>query len=102
MAGQQKNMEAIGASGQLMMEGMQAIAQRQAEMFQQMMAGFMANAAPAANASEMEDRGVEALRTMMLNGLELQKMAEKLNGAAMAPIMKRVKETMAEQKAAKG
>jgi hypothetical protein len=59
MAGQQKNMEAIGASGQLMMEGMQAIAQRQAEMFQQMMAGFMANAAPAANAGEMEERGVD-------------------------------------------
>jgi hypothetical protein len=66
-----------------------------------MMAGFMANAAPAANPGEMEERSVEALRSMMLNGLELQKMAEKLNGTAMAPIMKRVKEAMAEQKAAK-
>jgi hypothetical protein len=101
MAGQQKNMEAFQVSGQLMVEGLQAIAQRQTEMFQKMITDLVSSAAPAAKTDGAEAPGMEALRTMIANGQELQKMAEKLQGAAMAPIFKRVKESMAEQKAAK-
>jgi hypothetical protein len=101
MASQQKNMEAFRASSQVMIEGMQALAQRQTEMFQEMMANFMSTAAPTAKTDGMTDRGMDVLRTMIMNGLELQKLAEKSKDAAMMPIFKRLKESLAEQKAAK-
>jgi hypothetical protein len=101
MASQQKNMEAFKASSQVMIEGMQALAQRQTEMFQEMMANFMSTAAPTVKTDGMTDRGMDVLRTMIMNGLELQKLAEKSKDAAMMPIFKRLKESLAEQKAAK-
>ncbi|MSO88818.1 MAG: phasin family protein [Rhodospirillaceae bacterium] len=102
MAGQQKNMEAMKAASQLMVEGMQAMAQRQTQMLQQMMSELMSNGTAKDEAGEPKDKGREALRSMVLNMLELQAMATKSKDAAMVPIFKRMKEDMAEKRIAKG
>ena len=102
MAGQQKNMEAMKAASQLMVEGMQAMAKHQTEMFQQMMSDMMSNATAKDESGEPKDKSREALRSMVLNMLELQAMATKSKEAAMVPIFKRIKEDQAEKRIAKG
>ncbi len=105
MAAQRKNIEALTAANQAAVQGMQAIAQRQAEILSQAMSEVSSMAqqlAGAGNPQEMTTKQAELVRKAfeqaLANMRELAEMVSKSNTEAFAIINKRVTESLQELK----
>ena len=106
MDAQRKNIEALTAANQAAVQGMQAVAQRQAEILSQAMneVSSMAQqlAGSASNPQEMTTKQAELVRTAfehaLANARELAEMVSKSNTEAFAIINKRVTESLQELK----
>ena len=106
MTAQRKNIEALNAANQAAAQGMQAVAQRQAEILSQAM-GEVSSVAQqlagaASNPQEMTTRQAELVRKAfeqaLANMRELAEMVSKSNTEAFAIINKRVTESLQELK----
>jgi len=105
MAAQRKNIEALTAANQAAVQGMQAIAQRQAEILSQAMSEVSSMAqqlAGAGNPQEMTTKQADLVRKAfeqaLANMRELAEMVSKSNTEAFAIINKRVTESLQELK----
>ena len=106
MDAQRKNIEALTAANQAAVQGMQAVAQRQAEILSQAMNEVSAVAQQLASASsnpqEMTAKQAElarkAFEQALANMRELAEMVSKSNTEAFAIINKRVTESLQELK----
>ena len=106
MDAQRKNIEALTAANQTAVQGMQAVAQRQAEILSQAMneVSTVAQqlASSASNPQEMTTKQAELVRTAfehaLANARELAEMVSKSNTEAFAIINKRVTESLQELK----
>ncbi|MBL8260293.1 MAG: phasin family protein [Candidatus Competibacteraceae bacterium] len=105
MTAQRKNIEALNAANQAAVQGMQAVAQRQAEILSQAMGEVSSVAqqlASAGNAQEMTAKQAElarkAFEQALANMRELAEMVSKSNTEAFAIINKRVTESLQELK----
>lgn len=103
---QRKNIEALTAANQAAVQGLQAVAQRQAEILSQAMSEVSAVAQQLASASanpqEMTTKQAElarkAFEQALANMRELAEMVSKSNTEAFAIINKRVTESLQELK----
>ncbi|PIE83054.1 MAG: phasin [Candidatus Contendobacter odensis] len=110
MNAQQKNIEALTAANQAAVQGMQAIAQRQAEILSQAMNEVSGVAQELANASsnsqEMTTKQAElarkAFEQALSNMRELAEMVNKSNAEAFSIINQRVTDSLQEIKSAMG
>ncbi len=105
MDAQRKNIEALTAANQAAVQGMQAVAQRQAEILSQSMnevSSVAQQLASAGNPQEMTAKQAELVRKAfeqaLANMRELAEMVSKSNTEAFAIINKRVTESMQELK----
>ena len=106
MDAQRKNIEALTAANQTAVQGMQAVAQRQAEILSQSMNEVSSIAqqlaGSASNPQEMTAKQAELVRKAfeqaLANARELAEMVSKSNTEAFAIINKRVTESMQELK----
>ncbi len=106
MESQRKNIEALTAANQAAVQGLQAVAQRQAEILSQAMSEVSAVAQQLASAStnpqEMTTKQAElarkAFEQALANMRELAEMVSKSNTEAFAIINKRVTESLQELK----
>lgn len=106
MDSQRKNIEALNAANQAAVQGMQAVAQRQAEILSQAMSEVSAVAQQLASAGsnpqEMTAKQTElarkAFEQALANMRELAEMVSKSNTEAFAIINKRVTESLQELK----
>ena len=106
MDAQRKNIEALTAANQTAVQGIQAVAQRQAEILSQAMneVSTVAQqlASSASNPQEMTAKQAELVRTAfehaLANARELAEMVSKSNTEAFAIINKRVTESLQELK----
>lgn len=105
MDAQRKNIEALTAANQAAVQGMQAVAQRQAEILSQSMnevSSVAQQLAGAGNPQEMTAKQAELVRKAfeqaLANMRELAEMVSKSNTEAFAIINKRVTESMQELK----
>ena len=106
MAAQRKNIEALTAANQAAVQGMQAVAQRQAEILSQAMNEVSSIAqqlaGSASNPQEMTTKQAElarkAFEQALANMRELAEMVSKSNTEAFAIINKRVTESLQELK----
>ena len=105
MTAQRKNIEALNAANQAAVQGMQAVAQRQAEILSQAMGEVSSVAqqlASAGNAQEMTAKQAElarkAFEQALSNMRELAEMVSKSNTEAFAIINRRVTESLQELK----
>lgn len=103
VAAQKKNIEALTSANQLAVEGMQAIAKRQAEILRQTfeevqknMQSFMENGAPEAKVSKGTELTKTAFEKAISNMKELSEMVAKSNGEAFDVINRRVAESLDE------
>lgn len=103
VAAQKKNIEALTSANQLAVEGMQAIAKRQADIMRQTveelqknMQSFMSNGAPEAKAAKGAELTKTAFEKAIANMKELSEMVAKSNGEAFDVINKRVAESLDE------
>ena len=107
MDAQRKNIEALTAANQTAVQGMQAVAQRQAEILSQSMNEVSSIAqqlaSSASNPQEMTAKQAELVRKAfeqaLANARELAEMVSKSNTEAFAIINKRVTESLQELKA---
>lgn len=106
VAAQKKNIEALTSANQLAVEGMQAIAKRQADIMRQTveelqknMQSFMSNGAPEAKAAKGAELTKTAFEKAIANMKELSEMVAKSNGEAFDVINKRVAESLDEIRA---
>ena len=107
MDAQRKNIEALNAANQAAVQGMQAVAQRQAEILSQSMSEVSSVAQQLAsvgsNPQEMTTKQAELVRKAfeqaLANMRELAEMVSKSNTEAFAIINKRVTESLQELKA---
>ncbi|MEZ5585291.1 MAG: phasin family protein [Candidatus Competibacteraceae bacterium] len=106
MDAQRKNIEALTAANQAAVQGMQAVAQRQAEILSQAMNEVSSMAqqfSSAGNPQEMSAKQAEVARKAfeqaLANMRELAEMVNKSNTDAFAIINKRVTESLQELKA---
>jgi phasin family protein len=106
MDAQRKNIEALTAANQAAVQGMQAVAQRQAEILSQAMSEVSSIAqqlSTAGNPQEMTAKQTElarkAFEQALANMRELAEMVSKSNTEAFAIINKRVTESLQELKA---
>lgn len=107
MDAQRKNIEALTAANQAAVQGMQAVAQRQAEILSQALGEISSVAQQLANASnspqELTSKQAElarkAFEQALANARELAEMVSKSNTEAFAIINKRVTESLQELKA---
>lgn len=107
MDAQRKNIEALTAANQAAVQGMQAVAQRQAEILSQVVSEISSVAQQLANASstpqELTSKQAElarkAFEQALANARELAEMVSKSNTEAFAIINKRVTESLQELKA---
>lgn len=103
---QRKNIEALTAANQAAVQGMQAVAQRQAEILSQAMNEVSSVAqqlaGSASNPQEMTTKQAELVRKAfeqaLANARELAEMVSKSNTEAFAIINKRVTESLQELK----
>ena len=102
---QRKNIEALTAANQAAVQGMQAVAQRQAEILSQSMnevSSIAQQLAGAGNPQEMTAKQAELVRKAfeqaLANMRELAEMVSKSNTEAFAIINKRVTESLQELK----
>ncbi len=107
MDSQRRNLEALGAANKRAMEGMQAVARRQSEIFRQMMEetqaamrDFMAAASPEDKAARQTDLAKSAFSRAIANMRELSEMVAQSNNEAFDVINKRVAESLDEFKRA--
>ena len=107
MDSQRRNLEALGAANKRAMEGMQAVARRQSEIFRQMMEetqasmrDFMAAASPEDKAARQTDLAKSAFERAIANMRELSEMVAQSNNEAFDVINKRVTESLDEFKRA--
>ena len=108
MDAQRKNIEALTAANQTAVQGMQAVAQRQAEILSQAMSEVSSIAqqlaGSASNPQEMTAKQAELVRKAfeqaLANARELAEMVSKSNTEAFAIINKRVTESLQELKSA--
>ena len=106
MDAQRKNIEALNAANQAAVQGMQAVAQRQAEILSQSMSEVSTVAqqlaSSASNPQEMTTKQAELVRKAfeqaLANMRELAEMVSKSNTEAFAIINKRVTESLQELK----
>lgn len=105
MTAQRKNIEALNAANQAAVQGMQAVAQRQAEILSQAMGEVSSIAQQLASAGtpqEMTTKQAELVRKAfeqaLANMRELAEMVSKSNTEAFAIINKRVNESLQELK----
>ena len=105
MTAQRKNIEALNAANQAAVQGLQAVAQRQAEILSQAMGEVSSigqQLASAGNAQEMTAKQAELVRKAfeqaLANMRELAEMVSKSNTEAFAIINKRVNESLQELK----
>ena len=105
MDAQRKNIEALTAANQAAVQGMQAVAQRQAEILSQSMnevSSVAQQLAGAGNPQEMTAKQAELVRKAfeqaLANMRELAEMVSKSNTEAFAIINKRVTESLQELK----
>ncbi|MDQ5908883.1 MAG: hypothetical protein QG599_976 [Pseudomonadota bacterium] len=105
MDAQRKNIEALNAANQTAVQGMQAVAQRQAEILTQAMNEISAIAqqlSTVGNPQEMSTKQAELARKgfeqALGNARELAEMVSKSNTEAFAIINKRVTESLQELK----
>ncbi|MCC7219402.1 MAG: phasin family protein [Candidatus Contendobacter sp.] len=106
VATQRKNIEALTTANQMAVQGMQAVAQRQAEILSQAMSEVSAIAqqlaSSASNPQEMTTKQAELARKgfeqALANMRELAEMVSKSNTDAFAIINKRVTESLQELK----
>jgi phasin family protein len=106
MDAQRKNIEALNAANQAAVQGMQAVAQRQAEILSQAMSEVSSVAQQLASAGsnpqEMTTKQAElarkAFEQALANMRELAEMVSKSNTEAFAIINKRVTESLQELK----
>lgn len=107
MDAQRKNIEALNAANQAAVQGMQAVAQRQAEILSQAVSEISAVAQQLASAGsnpqEMTSKQAEVARKAfeqaLANARELAEIVSKSNTEAFAIINKRVSESLQELKA---
>ncbi|GAB4182339.1 MAG: hypothetical protein OHK0024_21720 [Thalassobaculales bacterium] len=106
VAAQRRNIEALNAANKLALEGVQAVAKRQAEIFQQTMAEAdlavkqMMATAPEARVAQNADLIKLAIEKAIANMTELSEMVAKSNKEAFEVINQRVAESLDELKAA--
>ncbi len=106
VAAQRKNIEALTAANQAAVQGMQAVAQRQAEILSQAMSEVSAVAqqlsSAGSNPQELTAKQAElarkAFEQALANARELAEMVSKSNTEAFAIINKRVTESLQELK----
>lgn len=103
VAAQKKNIEALTSANQLAVEGMQAIARRQAEILRQTveelqknMQSLMDGGAPEARVAKGTELTKVAFEKAIANMKELSEMVAKSNGEAFDVINKRVAESLDE------
>ena len=103
VAAQKKNIEALTSANQLAVEGMQAIAKRQAEILRQTaeevqknMQSFMETGAPDAKVAKGTELTKTAFEKAISNMKELSEMITKSNAEAFDVINKRVAESLDE------
>ena len=107
MAAQRKNIEAVTEANKLALEGMQAVARRQAEIlrttFQEVgpvIAQAFGPGAPDVKVSQQAELVKTAVEKALSNMKELAEMVAKSNSEASSVISKRVSEGMEELKVA--
>lgn len=103
VASQRRNIEALSAANQLAVEGIQAVAKRQAEIYRQMMEetaqamrGVMAAGSPEDKAARQTELTKEAFQRAVANMRELAEMVAKSQGDAFNVINKRVTDSLDE------
>lgn len=103
VASQRRNLEALTAANQLAIEGMQAVAKRQAEIFRQVMEelsaamkSVMAAGSPEDKAARQTELTKEAFKRAIANMRELAEMVAKSQGEAFEVINKRVTDSLDE------
>ena len=103
VASQRRNLEALTAANQLAVEGMQAIARRQAEIFRQVMEEGSAAMKDVMGAGSPEDKAArqteltkEAFKRAIGNMRELAEMVAKSQNEAFEVINKRVTDSLDE------
>jgi phasin family protein len=103
VAAQKKNIEALTSANQLAVEGMQAVAKRQAEILRQTaeelqknMQSLMENGAPDALVAKSTELTKTAFVKAIANMKELSEMVSKSNAEAFDVINKRVAESLDE------
>ncbi len=107
MAAQRKNIEALNAANQIAVQGIQAVAQRQAEIISQAVSEISSAAQQIASVSsnpqELTTKQAEVARKAfeqaLANARELAEIVSKSNTEAFAIINKRVTESLQELKA---
>ena len=105
MDAQRKNIEALNAANQTAVQGMQAVAQRQAEILSQAMSEvssiaqqFSATGNPQEMTAKQADLARKAFEQALANARELAEMVSKSNTEAFAIINKRVTDSIQELK----
>ncbi len=105
IASQRRNLEALGAANQLAVEGLQAVAKRQSEIFRQMMeeaSVAMKDALTAGSPEEKAGRQTELLKEAFQRAIgnmrELAEMVSKSQTEAFDVINKRVTDSLDEIK----
>ena len=103
VSSQRRNLEALTAANQLAVEGMQAVARRQAEIFRQAMEessaamrAVMAAGSPEDKAARQTELTKEAFKRAIANMRELAEMVAKSQGEALEVINKRVTDSLDE------
>ncbi len=106
VASQRRNLEALGEANKLAVEGLQAVAKRQTEIFRQMMEEasqvmreMMAAGSPEDKASRQTELVKEAFTRAISNMRELAEMVSKSQGEAFDVINRRVTDSLDEFKA---
>ncbi len=109
VASQRRNLEALSQANQLAVEGMQAVARRQAEIFRQMMEeasqamkDIMAAGSPEDKAGRQTELVKEAFKRAISNMRELAEMVSKSQTEAFDVINKRVTDSLDELKTVMG
>ena len=105
VSSQRRNLEALGEANKLAVEGLQAVAKRQTEIFRQMMEEashamreMMAAGSPEDKASRQTELVKEAFTRAIGNMRELAEMVSKSQGEAFDVINKRVTDSLDELK----
>ena len=105
IASQRRNLEALGEANKLAVEGLQAVAKRQTEIFRQMMEeaqqamrDMMAAGSPEDKASRQTEMMKEAFKRAIGNMRELAEMVSKSQTEAFDVINKRVTDSLDEVK----
>ncbi len=105
VSSQRRNLEALTQANQLAVEGIQAVARRQSEIFRQMMEetsqamrDMMTAGSPEDKASRQTEMLKEAFKRAIANMRELAEMVSKSQGEAFDVINKRVTDSLDELK----